>query len=62
MLNLQNLKKRLGFFYPSARLESDEIDSYILGFDAVLLTMGANENDLLAAIDANWDSWRPTYK
>lgn len=65
-MNLHNLKKRLAFVFPASNRNGDVKDAsvamYVKDFDRVLDSMGCDENDLLAAIDKNWDAWTPSFK
>lgn len=60
MMNLQTLKKRLGFVFPPST-KVDAVAEYVADFDIVLASMGGDEKELLSAIDANWELWRPSY-
>lgn len=65
-MNLKVLKKRLVFVFPASSRNGNVSDSsvaeYVADFDNVLDSMGCDENDLLAAIDKNWESWRSSYR
>ncbi len=64
-MNLKTLKKRLAFVFPASRSDGTVTDSsvaeYVVDFDKVLASMGGDENELLSAIDKNWEPWRPSY-
>ena len=64
-MNFRVLKKRLGFVFPASTngVASDaSVADYVEDFDRVLASMGADEKNLLSAIDNNWDAWVPSYK
>jgi hypothetical protein len=65
MVNLQSLKKRLAFVFPASTsdgfVRDESVAEYVEDFDRVLTSMGCDDNDLLSAIDKNWDSWRPSF-
>lgn len=65
-LNLQSLKKRLAFVFcastSAGEIRDDAVADYVEDFDRVLENMGCDENDLLSAIDKNWEPWRPSYR
>lgn len=64
-MNLKALKKRLAFVFPASTragtVTDDSVAEYVADFDKVLAAMGGDENELLSAIDANWEPWRPSY-
>lgn len=60
-MNLLSLKKRLAFIFPGSTTDG-AVAEYVEDFDRVLESMGCTEQDLLLAIDANWDAWKPTYR